>query len=93
MDDPTRPFQVDQCCICSAYDFQHLPRCINATKVYPEVRPWEVEPYFSRNMLAMTAEDLHDKSAIAEQLAFRDQQIAYLREKLNAAKEKLLDEM
>ena len=35
--------------------------------------------YFTRHMQAMTAEDLFDKSAIAEELAWRDMQIDRLR--------------
>lgn len=48
-------------------------------KLYPEQNPMQLEPHFSRHMLAMTAEGLHDKAAIAEQLAYRDQQIEVLR--------------
>lgn len=51
----------------------------NVPKLYPEQDPMQLEPHFSRHMLAMTAEGLHDKSAIAEQLAYRDQQIEVLR--------------
>lgn len=35
--------------------------------------------YFTRHMQAMTAEDLFDKSAIAEELAWRDMEIDRLR--------------
>lgn len=46
---------------------------------YPKnLDPRKLEPHFSRHMLAMTAEGLHDKSAIAEQLAWRDQTIEQL---------------
>lgn len=48
-------------------------------KLYPEQDPRKLEPYFGRHMLAMTAEGLHDKSAIAEQLAWRDQEIETLK--------------
>lgn len=49
--------------------------CEKPYRVYPELDPMQLEPHFSRHMLAMTAENLHDKSAIAEQLAWRDQVI------------------
>jgi hypothetical protein len=43
------------------------------TKLYdPARKPWELEPYYSRHVLAMTAEKLHEKSDIAAELAFRD---------------------
>lgn len=47
----------------------------SAPPLYPDLDPRELEPHFARHMLAMTAEDLHSKSAIAEQLAWRDQRL------------------
>ena len=41
--------------------------------------------YFTRHMQAMTAEDLFDKSAIAEELAWRDMEIDRLPEQLAGA--------
>ncbi len=45
------------------------------TKLYADRKPWDLEPHYARHMNAMTAEGLHEKSAIAEELAFRDQVI------------------
>lgn len=36
----------------------------------------DLEPYYSIHVEAMTAEDLNDKSAIAAELAWRDQRLA-----------------
>lgn len=49
---------------------------------YAERDPMELEPYFSRHMQAMTAENLHSKAAIAEELAYRDQKIERLEREL-----------
>ncbi len=46
---------------------------------YPILDPLELEPFYSRHVMAMTAEGLHSKAAIAEQLAWRDQTLAALR--------------
>jgi len=46
--------------------------------LYAERDPRELEPHFSRHMMAMTAEDLHRKAAIAEELAYRDKRIEEL---------------
>lgn len=48
-------------------------------------RPWLLGPHYSRHLAAMTAEGLHDKSHIAAELAFRDQEIERLRDALGAA--------
>lgn len=56
----------------------------NPGPLYPNLKPWKLEPQYSLNVAAMTSEGLHDKSAIAEQLAYRDQQIADLRCQLAA---------
>lgn len=51
--------------------------------VYPkDLDPQSLEPYYSRHIMAMTAEDLHEKSDIALQLAWRDKTISVLELKL-----------
>ena len=45
----------------------------------------DYEPYFSRHLMAMTAEDLHSKGEIACELAYRDQRIAELEAVAGAA--------
>jgi hypothetical protein len=42
----------------------------------------DLEPWFSKHMMAMTAEGLHAKSEIAVELARRDMQIEELQESL-----------
>jgi hypothetical protein len=42
----------------------------------------DYEPYFSRHLMAMTAEDLHSKGDIACELAYRDARIAELEEEI-----------
>lgn len=54
-----------------------------ASAQYPELDPRGLEPQFSCHMLALTVEGLHDKSAIAEQLAWRDQRIEALQEDIH----------
>lgn len=57
---------------------------------YPEVCPMELDidgVYYGRHVDAMTREDLHSKSDIAIQLAWRDREIDRLRAEL-AAKSK-----
>jgi hypothetical protein len=44
-------------------------------KEYPPCSPMALEPHYSRHVSAMTSEGLHSKSAIAEQLALRDQRL------------------
>ncbi|ECC3465576.1 hypothetical protein AA471_23515 [Salmonella enterica subsp. enterica] len=46
--------------------------------------------YYSRHIQAMTREGLHSKGDIAAELAWRDQQIEQLREKLKQLEEKHL---
>lgn len=46
----------------------------------------EYEPYFSRHLMAMTAEDLHSKGEIACELAYRDARIAELKKVAEAAR-------
>jgi hypothetical protein len=47
--------------------------------MYPDHRPWDLEPHYSKHVNSMTSEDLHSKSDIATQLAWRDQEIERLR--------------
>lgn len=48
------------------------------SRVYPDHRPWDVEPHFTKHVAAMTSEGLHSKHDIAVQLAWRDQEIERL---------------
>lgn len=43
---------------------------------------YELEPYYSMHVSAMTGEQLFEKSAIAAELAYRDQKIAELEKKI-----------
>lgn len=54
-------------------------------KVYPDHRPWDVEPHYSKHISAMTSEELHSKRDIAIQLAWRDQEIERLAFQLKSA--------
>ena len=45
----------------------------------------DLEPWFSKHMMAMTAEGLHAKSEIAVELARRDKRIKELEYELNYA--------
>lgn len=55
------------------------------TKLYDKNRrPWDLEPYYSRHISAMTSEELHSKADIAAELAFRDKQIGALWSALEA---------
>ena len=47
-------------------------------KLYADRYAPDLEPWFSKHMSAMTGEDLHNKSDIACELAYRDQAIADL---------------
>ncbi len=42
---------------------------------YAERYPEELEPYYAKHVYAMTAENLHSKSDIAAELAYRDKQL------------------
>ncbi|MDR5020524.1 hypothetical protein RF657_19360 [Yersinia rochesterensis] len=53
--------------------------------------PWELEPYYSRHVIAMTREELHGKSDIACELAFRDKQIADTEAELLSLREQLAE--
>lgn len=55
-------------------------------KLYAQRDPMALEPFYSRHVLAMTAEGLHDKHDIAEELAFRDAEIERLRAKAGLAR-------
>lgn len=60
---------------------EHLP-------LYAERNPCELEPHYKAHVIAMTREGLHDKSEIAAELAWRDQQIAELRTQLATMQER-----
>ena len=45
---------------------------------YADRDPATLEPHYSEHVNAMTAEKLHEKSAIAAELAYRDKRIAEL---------------
>jgi len=45
---------------------------------YAERSPRELGEYYTTHIMAMTAEELHDKSSIAAELAYRDKYIAEL---------------
>jgi regulator of replication initiation timing len=47
---------------------------------YAERSPIELGEYYTTHIMAMTAEELHDKSSIAAELAYRDKYIAELEE-------------
>ena len=51
-------------------------------QMYPTVDAQALGEHYLRHIQAMTAEGLHDKSAIAEQLAWRDKLLAELKAKL-----------
>lgn len=50
-------------------------------KLYAERDPEALEPFYGQHLAAMTAEDLYMKSDIAAELAFRDAEIATLRQR------------
>lgn len=65
---------------------------LNGPKRYPDADETIYAPQYVHHVNAMTAEGLHSKSAIAEQLAYRDVLIAELlanNEQLEAARAKL----
>lgn len=55
-------------------------RPIVGKRLYPDLRPWDLEPHYCRHISAMTTENLHNKADIAIQLAWRDLQIEWLTE-------------
>lgn len=60
-------------------------------KLYAERDPDEIEPYRIRHVMAMTAEGLHSKSDIADELAYRDKVIAAQADELTAAKQRIAE--
>lgn len=54
---------------------------------YPSLHPWDLEPYYSEHVSAMTSEGLHSKADIAQQLAWRDKQLAAARKCIEAARQ------
>lgn len=61
-------------------------------KLYDKDRcPMELQPYFGRHMCAMTAEDLHDKSDIAIELAYRDKIIDELKARVGVLEQRVSD--
>lgn len=56
-----------------------------ADTLYPDLKPWELEPHYSHHVGAMTSEGLHEKADIAFQLALRDKEIDLLRAQLLVA--------
>lgn len=62
----------------------------NPGPVYPNLKPWELEPHYARHISAMTSEGLHSKAAIAEQLAWRDQRIEALEAALHPTAEEVI---
>lgn len=54
----------------------------SSPRLYADRKPWELEPHYSAHVAAMTAERLHDKAAIAAELAFRDAQIEQLKHQM-----------
>lgn len=55
---------------------QHIP---SNQKLYAERDHYQLSPQYERHLLAMTAEGLYSKSAIAAELAYRDIEIERLR--------------
>lgn len=63
-----------------------LPKPRPENPLYPtHHKPWDLEPHYSRHVGGMTEFDLHEKSDIAAQLAWRDQRIAELESQLQEA--------
>lgn len=60
-------------------------------KLYAERDYDEIEPYRMKHVMAMTAEGLHSKSDIADELAYRDKVIAEQAEQLTAAKQRIAE--
>lgn len=55
-------------------------------KLYAERDHYQLSPQYERHLLAMTAEGLYSKSAIAAELAHRDIEIERLRDELQRAR-------
>lgn len=58
-----------------------------AMSKYAEREPATLEPHYSEHVNALTAEKLHEKSAIAAELAYRDKRIADLEAAIQSAYE------
>jgi len=71
------------------HDYAPLAAAEARPPLYAERYAFRLEPYYSRHVNAMTAEALHSKGAIAAELAYRDQQIARLREALSTARSEI----
>lgn len=54
-------------------------------KLYSERDAMLLEPFFSMHMIAMTKEELHDKGAIACELAYRDAIMSSFTQKIRHA--------
>jgi len=52
--------------------------------LYADRNPCKLEPHYTAHVMAMTREDLHSKSDIAAELAWRDQEIEALRAQVEA---------
>ena len=57
------------------------------TKLYADRDPRALEPHYSAHVSAMTTEELHAKSRIAAELAWRDKEIARLRKALSEVRD------
>lgn len=57
------------------------------SKLYPPQDPMELGGWYTRHVVAMTTEKLHDKADIAEQLAWRDKRIEELEAQIAKAQE------
>jgi len=66
-------------------------RRIKFGPLYADRDPNKLEPWYSQHVSAMTAEGLYAKSAIAAELAYRDQQIKELSDALTWATQCLRD--
>lgn len=53
------------------------------------IGPSDLEPFYSEHIAAMTAEALHSKADIAEELAFRDSEIARLTSEVKALRHQM----
>lgn len=62
---------------------------VNPKLLYPPQNPIELGVHYTRHVSAMTSEGLYLKSAIAEQLAYRDKRI----EELEAENAELAEEV
>lgn len=63
----------------------HSDPAIDVSRVYPDHRPWDLEPHYTKHVSAMTSKGLHSKHDIAVQLAWRDQEIERLQFQVKSA--------